>query len=214
LTGLSYFAGHGLARDAGEDLWLLSQWLPDQRGLAVGSLRRKLERYASNQLTIIGDACRTLPDSPESADLVLGLGPFQADTPTIDILNASKAFRAAYMVPGQTPEEDRCIFSGVLQEALSGARAEAFDAGRITSSSLARFLKQEVQSRHRDLSSSAASRYHGWVPATGRRLSGRAACRSARAKPMAAAQGRSEAASGDGRRRQLPKPVRAWSFPR
>jgi hypothetical protein len=146
-----YFAGHGLARDAGEDLWLLSQWLPDQRGLAVGSLRRKLERYAIKQLTIVGDACRTLPSSPESADLtadpVLGLGPFQADTPTIDILNASKAFRAAYMVPGQTPEEDRCIFSGVLQEALSGARAEAFDAGRITSSSLARFLKQEVQNR-------------------------------------------------------------------
>ena len=146
-----YFAGHGLTRDAGEDLWLLSQWLPDQRAIAVTPLRRRLERYAIKQVSIIGDACRSLPNSPDSADLaadpVLGRGPFEPDTPTIDILNASKTFRAAYMVPGQKPEEDRCIFSGVLEEALSGAKAEAFDEGRITSSSLAKFLKQEVPNR-------------------------------------------------------------------
>jgi hypothetical protein len=146
-----YFAGHGLTRDAGEDLWLLSQWLPDQRAMAVTPLRRRLERYGISQVSIIGDACRSLPISADTAyltaDPVLGRGPFEPDTPTIDILNASKTFRAAYMVPGQKPEEDRCIFSGVLEEALSGARPEAFDGDRITSASLAKFLKQEVPTR-------------------------------------------------------------------
>jgi hypothetical protein len=148
---LVYFAGHGLTRDAGEDLWLLSQWFPDQRAIAVMALRRQLERYGIKQISIIGDACRSLPNDEDNAcltpDAVLKRGPFDRTTPRIDVLNASKKFRAAYMVPGQTPEEDRCIFSGVLEEALSGAKAEAFDGGRITSMSLVKFLIQEVQNR-------------------------------------------------------------------
>jgi len=148
-----YFAGHGLMRDAGEDLWLLSRWLDDQRAIAVTPLRRRLERYAIDQVTIIGDACRSLANSADSADLVadpvLGRGPFDPEIPTVDILNASSTFHAAYMVPGQNAEDDRCIFSGVLEEALSGARGEAFEPTRgcVTSGSLAKFLKSEVPIR-------------------------------------------------------------------
>jgi len=57
---LIYFAGHGVARDANEDLWLLSNWSTDQRAVAVGGLRRRLERFGVEQLTIIADACRSL----------------------------------------------------------------------------------------------------------------------------------------------------------
>ena len=114
-------------------------------------MRRRLERYAIKQVSIIGDAVvrfPTAPIAPISPPIPFWAGVlFDPDTPTIDILNASKTFRAAYMVPGQKPEEDRCIFSGVLEEALSGANAEAFYGGRITSSSLAKFLKQEVPTR-------------------------------------------------------------------
>lgn len=146
-----YFAGHGLTRDASEDLWLLSEWWSDQRAVAVGALRRKLEQYGIRQLCVISDACRSLPNSGDSADLtpdpVLGRGPFDTGPPKTDLLIASRKFRAAYMVPGQQPDDDRCIFSGVLEEALSGAKDGAFDEGRITSSSLVTFLEQEVPVR-------------------------------------------------------------------
>jgi hypothetical protein len=150
---LIYFAGHGLARDAAEDLWLLSQWLNEQRAIAVGGLRRRLERFGIDQVAIIGDACRSIANDAESADLaadpVLGRGRFDRHVPRVDILRASSSFRAAYMVRGHAPEDDPCIFSGVLEEALSGAHVGAFEPTRkcITSVSLAMFLEREVAFR-------------------------------------------------------------------
>jgi hypothetical protein len=51
------------------------------------------------------------------------------------------------MVPGKTPEEDRCIFSGVLLEGLWGVSDAAFSkraTGQVISSSLADYLRTEV----------------------------------------------------------------------
>jgi hypothetical protein len=146
-----YFAGHGLARDAAEDLWLLSEWRRQLRAVAVGGLRRRLERYGIDQVTIIGDACRLLPDSPETADLVadpiLDCGPYDQKVPLVDVFRASSPFRAAYMVSG--PGGDRCIFSGVMEEALRGAHPDAFESDRdcITNFSLARYIEREVPIR-------------------------------------------------------------------
>jgi hypothetical protein len=85
---LIYFAGHGLSRGAGEDLWLLSEWSDQQRAIAVSGLRRRLERFGVDQITIVADACRSLPNSTETADLaadpVLGKGPFEPKIPLID----------------------------------------------------------------------------------------------------------------------------------
>jgi hypothetical protein len=153
---LIYFAGHGVARDAAEDLWLLSQWLEDQRAVAVGGLRRRLERFGIDQVTMIGDACRSIANSADSADLVadpvLGRGPVDSHVPRVDLLRASASFSAAYMVMGEEPENDRCIFSGVLEEALLGAHAAAFDTSRrcITSISLAMFLDDAVKARAKE----------------------------------------------------------------
>lgn len=150
---LVYFGGHGLSRGAGEDLWLPSAWHADQRAISINALRRRLSRYAVRRLTIVGDACRSLPADADSADLVadavLGRGPFDPTEPRLDLLQASSPYHASYMVLGARPEDDRCIFSGVLEEALSGAREEAFDARRgcITSVSLAGFLEREVPLR-------------------------------------------------------------------
>jgi hypothetical protein len=150
---LIYFAGHGLTRDPAEDLWLLSQWSASQRAVSIGQLCRRLTRYGVEQLTVISDACRSLAASADSADLVadpiLDKGPFDAHTPLIDMLRASSPFHAAYMVRGAKPEEDRCIFSGLLNEALSGAHDEAFDAERlcISNFSLANFLGKQVPLR-------------------------------------------------------------------
>jgi hypothetical protein len=153
---LIYFAGHGLARDAAEDLWLLSQWFEVQRAIAVGGLRRRLERFGIDQITMIGDACRSIANNEDTADLyadpVLDRGPFDRHIPRVDLLRASASFSAAYMVMGREPEDDRCIFSGVLEEALLGAHAAAFEPNRqcITSISLAMFLDDAVKIRARE----------------------------------------------------------------
>jgi hypothetical protein len=154
---LIYFAGHGLARDAAEDLWLLSEWFSDQRAVAVGGLKRRLERFGIEQIAIVADACRSLPNDLDTADLtpdnVLGRGPVDPNLPLVDILKASSKFRAAYMISGPTAEDDRCIFTGVLEEALWGAKAGAFADDRpgvITSGSLAKYLRAEVPVRARE----------------------------------------------------------------
>jgi hypothetical protein len=151
---LIYFAGHGLTRDPAEDLWLLSQWFTSQRAISVGQLCRRLSRYGVEQLTIVSDACRSLAANAESADLaadpILDKGPFDARPQSIDMLRASSPFHAAYMVRGVTPDEDRCIFSGLLNEALSGVHVEAFEAPdrrHISNFSLADFLSTRVPLR-------------------------------------------------------------------
>jgi len=154
---LVYFAGHGLARDAAEDLWLLSQWRTTGRAVAVGGLSRRIARYAVAQLTIVSDACRSPAAGADSGDLVadpvLDLGPFDPRIPLLEMWRASSPFHAAYMVRGSKPEDDRCIFSGLLNEALSGAHEVAFEAPdrvRITNFSLAKFLVGEVPLRAGD----------------------------------------------------------------
>jgi hypothetical protein len=148
---LIYFAGHGLARDAAEDLWLLSEWSTTERAVSVRGLCYKLVRYGVEQLTIVSDACRSPAASAVLfGDPVLDRGSFDSHVPLTDMLHASSAFHAAYMVRGSTPEEDRCIFSGLLNEALSGAHDTAFEAPerlRITNFSLADFLNREVPLR-------------------------------------------------------------------
>lgn len=149
---LIYFAGHGLARDADEDLWLISRWHREERAIAVGGLKRKLERFGIAQIVIVADACRSIGTDQKSADLtadkVLGAGPFDLKLPKADIFKASSKFRAAFMIPGETPDDDRCIFSGVLLEALWGHHDDAFSKFRaprcITSGSLETFLDMAV----------------------------------------------------------------------
>jgi hypothetical protein len=147
-----YFAGHGLIREAEEGLWLLSDWHKDLRGVAIEVLKRRLRLYGVKQLAIFGDACRLLPPDIDSADLtpdgVLGRGPSQSQTMLeVDKFIAAQDGTATYMVPGTNPENDRCLFSGVLLEGLWGTKPSAFSAVRkkkITSNSLGTYLKSEV----------------------------------------------------------------------
>jgi hypothetical protein len=147
-----YFAGHGFIREAEEGLWLLSDWYSTMRGVAIEVLKRRLYRYNIDQIAIFADACRSLPSNIGVADLtadgVLGRGPREpASTPPIDKFNAAQDGAQAYMVPGPNPEDDRCLFSGVLLEGLWGARREAISKilpGKVTSRSLGAYLEAEV----------------------------------------------------------------------
>lgn len=151
---LIYFAGHGQIREAEEGLWLLSDWNQELKAVAVEALKRRLYMHDIEQLAIFSDSCRSLPPTITAADLVpeavLGRGPQGVVQPAIDKFVAAQDGSVAFMVPGPTPEEDRCIFSGVLMEGLWGARPEAFsihDSSLVTSRSLGKFLKTEVPKR-------------------------------------------------------------------
>lgn len=151
---LLYFAGHGLIRELEEGLWLLSDWYQTLRAVAVEPLKRRLYWYGIAQIAIFADACRKLPPDVTAADLaadpVLGRGPQKMKAPAIDKFIAAQDGMATFMIPGATPSEDRCLFSGVLLEGLWGIKQQAFsrrDTGRITSRSLAKYLEDEVAAR-------------------------------------------------------------------
>jgi len=149
---LIYFAGHGLIREAEEGLWLLSDWNHELRAVAVEALRRRLYLYQVDQVAIFADACRSLPPDIEAADLtpdaVLGRGPGpRSSVVAVDKFVAAQDGTRTFMIPGSTPEDDRCLFSGVLLEGLWGTKAGAFSTAlqnKVTSRSLGTYLQTEV----------------------------------------------------------------------
>ena len=148
------FAGHGLQRGL-EDLWLLSKWLPEDEAISVAAMRLFLERYNLRQLVIVSDACRKAAATPETAALTahpgLRRGRIAARRLHTDMLRATSSYTAAFMLRGRTEAGDRCLFSTLLFEALSGAVDDAFmerDGRRsLFSDSLATWLETAVPER-------------------------------------------------------------------
>ena len=108
--------------------------------------------YRVNQVGFFADACRTLPADIDTADLtpdaLLGRGPGpRSAMVAIDKFTAAQDGTRAFMVPGGAPANDRCLFSGVLLEALWGTKQDAFSTvlpGKVTSRSLGAYLQEEV----------------------------------------------------------------------
>lgn len=150
-----YFAGHGLIREAEDGLWLLSDWNKELRAVAFEVLKRRLYMYGIQQISIFADACRSLPADMNTADLVpdavLGRGPVKPTaTPDIDKFIATQDGATTFAIPGPTPAADCCIFTRVLMEGLWGISPSAissFFPGKVTSQSLAQYLKTEVPRR-------------------------------------------------------------------
>lgn len=150
---LIYFAGHGFIREAEEGLWLLSNWHSELRAVAVEVLRRRLYMYGIRQIGIFADACRSLPPGMDvldiTADPVLGRGPMAPNgTPALDKFIAAQDGTATFAVPGASPEDDRCLFTGILLEGLWGTQPSAFSKilpKKITSGSLGEYLESEVR---------------------------------------------------------------------
>ena len=152
-----YFAGHGLIREAEEGLWLLSDWNNQLRAVAVEVLKRRLYMYGVQQISIFADACRSLPGDMNAADLVadavLGRGPVKLTiAPYIDKFIAAQDGTTTFAVPGPSPTQDRCLFTGVLMEGLWGLAPGAISPyfpNKVTSQSLGQFLLVEVPKRAR-----------------------------------------------------------------
>jgi hypothetical protein len=149
---LIYFAGHGVIREVEEGLWLLSDWNQELRAVAVEALKRRLHLYRVNQVAFFADACRSLPADIDTADLtpepILGRGPGPRSVMVaIDKYIAAQDGTRTFMIPGAAPNEDRCLFSGLLLEALWGTKQSAFSTllpDKVTSRSLGTFLQTEV----------------------------------------------------------------------
>ena len=133
-------------------MWLPTDWAPENRAVSVEALKASLHSYGIKYLTLISDACRDFANRPSTANLapdpVLGRGPVQAVQPGLDRFNAVEDGKAAFMIPGETAADARCILSGSLANALWGHEPEAFSRqkrGLIDSDSLLRFIS--VQTR-------------------------------------------------------------------
>ena len=147
-----FFAGHGIIKEMEQGLWFLSDSISEQRVVDAERLRRRLYRFGVDQIAIIADACRSLPKSVELADLnpdaILGLGPqICGAAPPIDKFVATQDGSNSFSIPGESPDQDRAIFSSLLVEALWGIRRDALRPPEnkfVTSQSLKRFLTSEV----------------------------------------------------------------------
>ena len=143
---LLHFAGHGLREDNTRTLWLPTNWRTTLRAIAVERLKNRLSDFGVSNVTIISDACKALANDKDTSDLtpdgVLGYGTTAGVRPIFDRFDAVHDVESAFMVPGRTPAESRCLFSGALVEALWGSEG-AMDQhypGMVTPGSLADYL--------------------------------------------------------------------------
>ncbi len=148
------FAGHGVLNGL-EDLWLLSQWLDENEAISLSAMRHFLARYNLRQLVIVSDACRKASTTAETGLLTphpgVRRGKLADRRQQTDLFRATSSYAAAFMLRGSAQADDRCLFSTLLVEALSGGAAEAFMQrdGRpcLFSDSLATWLDTAVPAR-------------------------------------------------------------------
>jgi hypothetical protein len=148
------FAGHGLTGiNDDTTYWLMSDSLDQGYSIFVEDLRRQLYAYGIQHLTIFSDACRAIASSRDLRSLLPRPGVRKRhQTPLAGIevarFNACQDATSAFMVkvPGAAAP-GKCIFSGVLAEALWGRVPAAFDGKVIDSSSLGRGLRAAAKER-------------------------------------------------------------------
>lgn len=148
------FTGHGLTGiNDDTTYWLLNDSLDQGYNIFVEELRRQLYAYGIQHLTIFSDACRAIANSRDLRGLLPRPGVRKRHQPPVaDIevarFNACQDATSAFMVrvPGAAAP-GKCIFSGVLAEALWGRVPAAFDGSVVDSSSLGRGLRAAAKER-------------------------------------------------------------------
>ena len=147
-----FFAGHGAAMAVGDQYWILTHWKKrPTEAIKVSSLQRMLEYYGPRQVAIIGDACQEF-----SAKFIDVVGSPVLDMPDeeqapyeLDQFFAVDAGKQAFMIKGVDGQDDFCLFTEVLLDALEGDAAQASyeQIGQdrvVTSQSLALYLDGHV----------------------------------------------------------------------
>ncbi len=124
------FAGHGLIRGGADEYWLLNGWRT-QATEAVNHLKLKdrLGTYLPEQLALISDACRSLPN--DKAKWVEGNGVVDVkdyvEKPVeVAHLAGTRSAQPSFATPIGT-EEAYCFFTHVLLRGLCGLIPEAIE---------------------------------------------------------------------------------------
>lgn len=148
------FCGHGLTdENLASICWLFSDSVAAKYRVVAERFCGELLLRGVARITLISDACR---DFPPRLD-VLRLDPIRgvvlngtpADSPLMDRLAACQDGAKGYMVfADQVP--GKCIFSGVVTDALWGLEATAIADGVITTASLGACVLQRTAERARE----------------------------------------------------------------
>lgn len=145
------FCGHGLTDENIKAIsWLFTDSLEQKYRVKADMFYSELLLHGIERLTLISDACREAPKDVTLQRLEATRGIVvqgtQVDSPRFDSLVACQDTQLGFMVAEQNnpAASGKCVFSGVLADALWGKEQLAFDQDRMTISSLAYCLQERT----------------------------------------------------------------------
>lgn len=142
------FAGHGYRKGADATYWLLSDSDAEGYAVAVEDFKRRLFKYGIHHLTIFSDACRSFNDaSVDELDPISVVRPRRIvlEEPGLDRFNACQDGTPTYMVSEGPGKPGKCIFSGMVEEALWGRNPAALRGDVVDSNALGLFVKKRAR---------------------------------------------------------------------
>ena len=143
-----FFAGHGLASDDGENLFLLPQdgdsLLLEDTALLRSDIFKQISKLKPNSVTIFFDTCYSGQTRTEET-LIAGLRPVRLVVEEQEIPNNFTIFSASSLTQtsGSIEQAKHGIFSYYLMKGLEG-NADSNKDQKITNGELIAYLKQNV----------------------------------------------------------------------
>ena len=143
-----FFAGHGLASDDGENLFLLPQdgdsLLLEDTALSRSDIFKQISKLKPNSVTIFFDTCYSGQTRTEET-LIAGLRPVRLVVDDQEIPNNFTIFSASSLTQtsGSIEQAKHGIFSYYLMKGLEG-NADSNEDKKITNGELIAYLKQNV----------------------------------------------------------------------
>jgi hypothetical protein len=145
------FCGHGLTDENINAIsWLFSDSLAQKYRVKADMFYSELLLRGIERLTLISDACREAPKDVDlqRLDAVRGIvvQGTRVDSPRFDRLVACQDTQLGFMVAEQnnSAKPGKCVFSGVIADALWGNEPSAFEGDRITVRSLGDCLQERT----------------------------------------------------------------------
>ncbi|MBT02766.1 MAG: hypothetical protein CL836_01835 [Crocinitomicaceae bacterium] len=143
-----FFAGHGLASDDGENLFLLPQdgdsLLLEDTALSRSDMFKQISKLNPNSVTIFFDTCYSGQTRSEET-LIAGLRPVRLVVDEQEVPNNFTIFSASNLTQtsGSIEQAKHGIFSYYLMKGLEG-NADKNSDNQITNGELIAYLKQNV----------------------------------------------------------------------
>lgn len=147
------FCGHGLTDESLESIsWLFSDSLLMRYRVVANKFFAELLLHGVKRITLITDACR---EAPQDLDLMrlegrrgITVQGTKVESPRFDRLASCQDGKVGYMVLDQTAGgPGKCVFSGVIVDALWGLEPTAIENGLITTATLGECARSRTTER-------------------------------------------------------------------